>query len=131
MSRPNFIKHWSEVIEPDNSHYRGSEELLSIGAPIGKATGLERIGVHRELLKPGRRTSWPHAESGICHSFLNNSEGDVELLVVGERTKATNKVYYPLHPHRNKDIGESLWSEWPEREMGPHDGIPRKRVLTK
>ncbi len=62
MTRPPFIKHWHEVLEPDDSHYPESTELHSIGAPIGRATGLTRIGVHHEILPPGRRTSFPHAE---------------------------------------------------------------------
>jgi uncharacterized cupin superfamily protein len=62
MSRPSLIKHWREIVEPDNAHYPGNDELLSIGSPLGRATGLTRIGVHHELLLPGRRTSWPHAE---------------------------------------------------------------------
>lgn len=46
----------------DNTHYPGSTELLSIGAPVGKTLGLKKIGVHIETIPPGRRTSWPHAE---------------------------------------------------------------------
>ena len=62
MEKPTFIGNYKDFIEPDNSHYRGSEELLSIGCPIGKKLGLEKIGIHIETLLPGRRTSWPHAE---------------------------------------------------------------------
>jgi uncharacterized cupin superfamily protein len=61
--RPDFIKHYSEIQKADNSHYPGSDELLCIGAPFGKHFGFKRLGIHHELLKPGRRTSWPHAES--------------------------------------------------------------------
>ena len=32
--RPDFIRHWSELEGPDDSHYPGDEELMSIGAPI-------------------------------------------------------------------------------------------------
>ena len=61
--RPNFIRHWRDLEKPDTSHYPGSEELLSIGAPIGQLLGLTRFGFHHERLPPGRRTSYPHAES--------------------------------------------------------------------
>ena len=63
MPRPDFIRHWSELEGPDNSHYRGDTELMAIGAPLGKALGLTRIAVHHNRLLPGRRTSYPHAES--------------------------------------------------------------------
>ena len=61
--RPPFIKHWREIQEEDKSTYPDSDELLSIGSRLGEATDLVKIGVHHELLPPGRRTSWPHAES--------------------------------------------------------------------
>ena len=61
MQRPAFIKHYTELMDEDRAHYPGSDELLSIGAPVGRALGLTKIGVHIERLPPGRRTSWPHA----------------------------------------------------------------------
>lgn len=160
LPRPACIKHYSEILSPDDSHYPGSEELLSFGAAIGKATGLQRIGVHHEILKPGRRTSWPHAESaeeefvyvvqgnpsawingnlyplrpgdavgfpagtGIAHTFINNTNREAVLLVVGERSKPENRCIYPLHPERNQEIGDFLWQDCPAQELGPHDGMP-------
>ena len=63
MKRPDFIRNYSEIRSPDNSQYPGSTELHSIGSPFSKAFGLRRIGIHHEELPPGRRTSYPHAES--------------------------------------------------------------------
>jgi uncharacterized cupin superfamily protein len=62
-NRPDFIAHWTELEGEDDSHYPGDSELMSIGAPLGRALGLTRIGIHHERLAPGRRTSYPHAES--------------------------------------------------------------------
>ncbi len=162
-SKPEFIKHYAEIQESDDSRYPGSDELLSIGSPFGRIFGLKRLGVHHELLKPGRRTSWPHAESteeefayviegepdvwldgklyrlkpgdgvgfvpgtGIAHTFLNNTESDVRLLVVGETTRSDNKVFYPLDDKRNQDIGDLLWKDAPKRDLGMHDGLPDKK----
>ena len=64
MERPAFIGNYRDFIEADDSHYADSDELLSIGSPVGKKLGLQKIGIHIETLLPGRRTSWPHAESG-------------------------------------------------------------------
>jgi uncharacterized cupin superfamily protein len=170
MSKPDFIKHYTQVQEaPNSSFYRGSSEFLSDGAPIGKALGLTKLGIHHETLLPGRRTSWPHAESaeeefgfviegypdvwinghlhrlspgdavgfpsgtGICHAFINNTDSVVRLLIVGEKTKSENKIYYPLHPERKiqidedartKGIESTWWNDVPRHEMGPHDGLP-------
>ena len=136
-SRPDFIRHYSEIQEADTACYKGSDELLSIGSPFGRIFGLKRLGIHHEVLRPGRRTSWPHAEkteeefvyviegtpdvwidghlhrlqpgdavgfipgTGICHTFINNTDADVRLLVVGDTNRDDNKCYYPLHHERN------------------------------
>jgi uncharacterized cupin superfamily protein len=163
--RPDCIKHYSEVQEADISCYKSSnsDELLSIGSPIGKKVGLTRIGIHHELLPPGRRTSWPHAESdeeefvyviegnpdvwidgyiyrlnpgdavgfpagtGIAHTFINDTDKNVRLLVVGEANKDANKIYYPLHPERQQHVKEGTWwDDVPKRELGPHNGEPNR-----
>jgi uncharacterized cupin superfamily protein len=133
---------------------------MSIGAPLGRAFGLTRIGIHHERLPPGRRTSFPHAESteeefvfvldgtpdvwldgvlhrlrpgdavgfpagtGIAHTFLNDTDAEVRLLVVGEASRPDNRVIYPLHPER-RGMREDWWDDAPPRDRGPHDGMPR------
>ena len=67
--RPAFVAHWTELEGPDDSRYPGDEELMSIGAPLGRKLGLTRVGIHHERLPPGRRTSYPHAESAEEESF--------------------------------------------------------------
>ncbi|MBY5863882.1 cupin domain-containing protein [Rhizobium leguminosarum] len=159
LERPAFVVHWSEIERPDNSHYDDDDELMSIGAPFGRYFGLAKLGIHHERLPPGRRTSFPHAESaeeefvyviegapdvwldgylyrlkpgdavgfpagtGIAHSFLNNTQAEVHLLVVGERHKAENRIFYPLHPHR-RPLLDDWWDDHPTHALGPHDGMP-------
>jgi uncharacterized cupin superfamily protein len=158
--RPACIVHWRDVQESDDSRYPGSDELHGIGSPLGAATGLAVMGVHHELLPPGRRTSWPHAEreleefvyvlegqpqvwldgeiydlepgdgigfakgTGIAHTFLNNTDADVRLLVVGEKSRPGCQIHYPLHPAHNAAIGRRHWQDGPARRLGPHDGLP-------
>lgn len=162
--RPPFIISTTDVPE-EAGQYPGSDELLSYGRPIGRAAGLERIGLHVERLEPGQRTSYPHAEereeefvyvlqgevlawidghtypmragdlaafpagTGVCHTFLNDSDADAVLLVGGERTKPDNRIFYPLNPERRgtMKMPEKWWDDIPLREQGPHDGKPRKR----
>lgn len=57
MERPDFIAHWRNLEDADDSHYPGDTELQSIGAPLGRKLGLTRIGVHHERLPPGRRSA--------------------------------------------------------------------------
>jgi uncharacterized cupin superfamily protein len=160
MNRPDCIKHWKEIQGPDDRHYQGSQELLAIGSAFGRHFGFARLGIHHEVLRPGRRTSWPHCEStedefvyviegtpdvwldgqlfrlapgdgvgfpagtGLSHSFINNTESEVRLLVVGDRDRDDNRLHYPKHPARKAQLGDRHWSDWPERPIGPHDGLP-------
>jgi uncharacterized cupin superfamily protein len=159
--RPPCIAHWSEIEERDNHHYRGDDELMRIGAPFGRHFGLTRLGIHHHRLPPGRRTSYPHAESaeeefvyviegtpdvwldgrlyrlrpgdgvgfpagtGTCHTFLNNSETDVRLLVVGESHKAENRIYYPLNPEQ-RAMRSDWWDDVPQHHLDGHDGLTDK-----
>jgi uncharacterized cupin superfamily protein len=160
MERPSFIRHWTELENQDDAHYPGDTELLAIGAPLARKLGLTRIGIHHVRLLPGRRTSYPHAESaeeefayvlegtpdvwidghlhrlapgesvafpagtGICHTFLNNTNEDVRLLVIGETPKPENLVRYPLN-ERHEATRPDRWVDWPARPLGPHDGKAR------
>ncbi|WP_024559918.1 cupin domain-containing protein [Franconibacter pulveris 601] len=83
MQRPDFIRHWREVESEDDSRYPDSEELFSIGAPLARKMGLTRLGIHHERLPPGRRTSYPHAESDE-EEFVYVLEGHPDVWINGE-----------------------------------------------
>jgi uncharacterized cupin superfamily protein len=159
MTRHPAIAHWSEIERADDNRYSGDDELLSIGAAFGEHFNLTRLGIHHERLPPGRRTSYPHAESaeqefvfviegepdvwldgrlyplrpgdavgfpagdGLCHTFINNTDAEVRLLVVGERPKDENRIVYPRNPER-RPLREDWWEDAPVRDMGDHDGLP-------
>jgi len=63
MNRPDFIRHWTELEQPDAKCYPGDTEPMVLDAPLSAALGITRIGIHHVRLLPGRRTSYPHAES--------------------------------------------------------------------
>ena len=89
MSRPDCIKHWKQIQEPDNATYPDSQELLSIGSPFGRHFGFARLGIHHELVPPGRRTSWPHCEE---------TEDEFIYVIEGELVLAENGGETVLHP---------------------------------
>ncbi|MCT4642777.1 MAG: cupin domain-containing protein [Bacteriovoracaceae bacterium] len=66
--------------------------------------------------------------TGIAHTFINNTEDTVLMLVGGEATKPENKIFYPLHPKRNDEMKEkgAYWEGHPQNKLGPHDGLPDK-----
>ena len=123
MTDPFTIAHWSDLEDPDDSGYGNTDERLAFRAPLARNAGLTRLGINHERLPPGRRTSYPHAESdeeefvyvlegtpdvwldgrlhrlrsgqsvgfpagtGLAHTFINDTDTDVRLLVIGEATK--------------------------------------------
>lgn len=80
--RPSCIAHWRAIEGPDRSYYVGDDERMSIGAPLARHFGLTRIGIHHERLLPGRRTSYPHAESAE-EEFVYVIEGTPDVWLDG------------------------------------------------
>ena len=62
-TRPDGIAHWTELEDPEAHIYRGDDEPMAFDSPVGEKLGLTRIGIHHVRVPPGRRTSYPHAES--------------------------------------------------------------------
>lgn len=83
--------------------------------------------LHR--LKPGDGVGFPSG-TGLCHTFINNSDEDVRLLVVGEASKKTSKIFYPLNPERKEQVKDNWWHDVPKRPLGCHDGLPDKLRLS-
>ncbi|AMM17695.1 MAG: cupin domain-containing protein [Pseudomonadota bacterium] len=82
MSRPEFIKHWTELEEAEAHVYRGDTERMALDAPLSDALGITRIGIHHVRLLPGRRTSYPHAES-TEQEFVYVLEGKPDVWIDG------------------------------------------------
>jgi uncharacterized cupin superfamily protein len=57
------IIHWSGLESPLAWQYDAHDEPMGLNAAFGAHFGLCRIGIHHQRLLPGRRTSFPHAES--------------------------------------------------------------------
>jgi len=87
MDRPKLILSASDVPEKDGT-YPQSEERLSFGRAIGAAAGLTRIGLHIERVPPGRRTSYPHAESDE-EEFVYVLEGTIDAWIDGHLHRMT------------------------------------------
>jgi len=160
MTRPDFIAHWTTLEDSVPHQYRGDDEQMGFDAPLGEKLGLTRIGIHHVRLLPGRRTSYPHAESaeeefafvvagkpdawidgvlyplepgdsvglpagtGITHTFLNNTNEEVRLIVVGEKPKDENRIRYPKNEAHERTRPDR-WIYPTKRTLGPHDGPAR------
>lgn len=72
-------------------------------------------------LEPGVSVGFPSG-SGITHTFINNTSEDVQLVVLGERSKKENKYIYPLSPELQVEHEKNWWRDWPKQIMGPNSG---------
>jgi uncharacterized cupin superfamily protein len=158
--KPKYVTHWRKILEKDKGGYPNSAERHCIDAPFGRHARYTRIGIRFQILKPGRRASFPHAErdedefvyvvsgkvdawndgaitpmaegdfigwragNGVTHTIINNSKADALLLVGGEASRMRAQIWYPLHPHRDKETGDAFWFDHPKVKLGPHDGLP-------
>jgi uncharacterized cupin superfamily protein len=87
--RPDFIAHWTEL-EPTEPHrYAGAAEAMGFDTSLGRLLGLTRIGIHHVRLPPGRRTSYPHAES---------AEEEFVFVLSGRPDVWIDGVLHPLVP---------------------------------
>jgi uncharacterized cupin superfamily protein len=164
----SMVAKWSSIEDDESWIYPGSKETHGLSAKFAKHFGLGRLGVNHVRLRPGERSSWPHAEeeedefvfviegnpdlwldgytrrlspgdgagfksgTGIAHTFINNTERDVRMIVVGEPSRQRARVKYPMHPKRNAEMGDNHWLDAPKRKLGPHNGEPdRPRHLRK
>lgn len=153
--RPRFIAHYSKGLAPfaNPRHTNHGGQSSRMGAALGMtriginydivAPGNRTSRPHAEshedefvLVLKGRPDGHLHeltegdaavfpAGTGIAHSFLNNSNEDVHLLVIGEHAREGNQLYYPLNPERMEEFAKvgRAWLDAPKRELGPHDGI--------
>lgn len=90
--RPAFIANWRDILEDKAGRYPGSEEEHGLDALFGRRARFARIGIHFEVLKPGRRTSWPHAERDE-EEYVYVVSGSVDAWIDGH-----------LHPMRAGDF---------------------------
>ncbi len=69
-------------------------------------------------MEKGDLAAFP-SETGINHTFINNSEETTLLFVGGERSKKDNQIFYPLNPERRAQMpATAWWDSSPERKLG-------------
>jgi uncharacterized cupin superfamily protein len=161
MTKAPEIQRWEDLEGPEWT-YDESDEPMCRDADYGRHFGFKTLGIHHVRLEPGRRTSFPHAESaedefvyviegtpdvwldgqlhrlapgdavgfragsGLAHTFLNNSDSEVRLIVAGDMRKAENRIIYPVNRDR-RPLHRDWWDDAPARPLGPHDGKPDRR----
>ena len=84
------------------------------------------IDGHLSELAAGDAVAFP-AGTGIAHTFLNNTDEAIELLIVGERS-SDDRVHYPVNPERRHP---RPWNDAPPRPLGPHNGKADRRARSE
>ncbi len=121
----NFFKtqhlgmHWFTLMPHQRSsdpHAESHEEEF-----VFIASGYPHVWINGYIyqLEPNMCVGFP-AGTGIAHTFINNTNEPVEMVVLGDRTKKENKCAFPINPERQKD--SIWWDNPPKHELGPHDG---------
>ena len=78
MNRPPNVIHWRDIQDADTATYPNDPEKLAISSRFSKKMKLFRFGVSHEVLPPGRRASYPHAEQSE-EEFVYVLEGTPDL----------------------------------------------------
>jgi uncharacterized cupin superfamily protein/predicted acetyltransferase/predicted N-acetyltransferase YhbS len=61
--------------------------------------------------------------TGIAHTFINNTDSEIHLLVAGDRNKKENLCSFPINPELKAEC-KIWWDAPPTFELGPHNGLP-------
>lgn len=95
--RPSFIVSAASIAEYAHVYPQSTEPMGPVRT-LGKAAGLQRIGINLQRLPPGTRSSWPHAEEDE-EEFVYVIEGEVDAWIDGtlHRVKAGDLVAFPAH----------------------------------
>ena len=82
-NRPRCIRHCEELRTSETFSYPGDTETFGTGASLGRALGLKRVAINYEILKPGDRSSWPHAHKEE-EEFIFVLEGSPQVWIDGK-----------------------------------------------
>jgi uncharacterized cupin superfamily protein len=88
MDRPPYIRHVNDLDARELS-YDGLSERFGERASISRPLGLTRLGVHRDRLAPGERSSLPHAE---------RTEEEMVVVIAGYPSAWIQGELYRLRP---------------------------------
>jgi uncharacterized cupin superfamily protein len=93
--RPDCILNFRGQEGPPDRPYDGAEPMV-IDVDFSDRFGLTRIGIHHQRLLPGRRSSFPHAESRE-EEFVFVLEGEADAWIDGwlHRVTAGDAIAFP------------------------------------
>ena len=122
LSSPKLAFHHVTLVNGYRSSLPHAESQEEEFVYVLKGNPIAWVNGKRFPLKEGESVAFP-AGTGIAHTFLNESGHDVDLLVIGERTKDNNLCSFPVNPEE-KEFCKIWWDDPPPQEIGPDSPIP-------
>ena len=116
-----YAVHWMTLEPHQRSSSPHAEKLEEEFVYVIKGNPHVWINGYIYPLKPGSAVGFP-AGTGIAHTFINNTNEEIEFIVLGDKTKKENKCSFPINPELFEECKNIWWSDFPKQEFGPHDG---------
>lgn len=122
MGSKKVAVHWQKLAPQKRSsspHAESHEEEF-----VYIVSGRPHVWINGFIyqLEPGFAVGFP-AGTGVAHTFINNTNEDVEMIVLGDRTKDENKCAFPINPELKQTHEFIWWSDYPKQALfGGHDG---------
>lgn len=113
--------HWVKLLPQQRSSYPHAESLEEEFIYIVSGRPHVWINGYIYQLEPGHAVGFP-AGTGIAHCFLNNTHDDVEMIVLGDRTKKENKCSFPINHELKNSRAAIWWNDYPKQSLGGHNG---------
>lgn len=85
----SFVKKIDELDRQKPFSYPGDNETFSQGVRLTQLLGMKSVGVWHEIMKSGKRSSWPHA-----HKF----EEELAVLIKGHAKVWLNGFVHDMYP---------------------------------
>ncbi len=120
LATEKIAMHWVQLPPQQKSSIPHAESLEE--EFIYVVSGRPHVWINGYIyqLEPGLCVGFP-AGTGIAHTFINNSNENTEMVVLGDRTKKENKCSFPINPELQKQQQDLWWNTYPEQQLGPHD----------
>jgi uncharacterized cupin superfamily protein len=115
--------HWVKILPGQRSSDPHAESLEEEFIYIVSGNPHLWINGFIYQLMPGLCVGFP-AGTGIAHTFINNQKDNVEMIVLGDRTKKENKCSFPINPELQEERKFIWWDSYPPQNIGPHDAKP-------
>ncbi len=117
--------HHQEIMPGFRSGIPHCESLEEEFIFVLKGSLIAWINGRRYPMSEGDSCALP-AGTGILHTFINDSDSPVEILMIGETWKDDNQCIYGINPELQEPDKPLHWHDWPEQDLGDESSLPKK-----